>query len=103
MLICPECEGETFTATLATRTTYTYTVDESGHLHERYSEVVDRGDKGDIEFVTCEDCYVEIPLDSLVNPSENHVLDCGCWVPDEGTGYCECGTYQYGPEGELPT
>lgn len=59
-LVCPECGHGSFAATLTTRTEYTYNIDESGHFHEVDETVVDSGDQGDIEQVTCDDCGIEL-------------------------------------------
>lgn len=66
MLVCPSCGNGTFEATLTTRTEYTYTVDETGHLIEQESNVVDGGDEGDIDTLCCADCGEDFDQDELI-------------------------------------
>lgn len=69
-LVCPECGHDQFTATLTTRTEYTYsaTTDFHGPI-ELSSEIVDGGDLGDIDAFECADCgeeYNNLDADHLV-------------------------------------
>lgn len=70
MKVCSECGNGKFTATLTTRTEYTYEVWEDGGLVEESSEVVEDGDRGDIDTLSCTDCGGDFDLDELVTEAE---------------------------------
>jgi hypothetical protein len=67
MKVCPECGNDSFSATLTTRTEYTYNVLDDGGFIEIDEEVVDGGDQGDIDYFDCTDCGEVCDPDSLVS------------------------------------
>lgn len=80
-LVCPDCGNGQFTATLTTRTEYTYSADDRYGLCELSAAVVDGGDMGDIESLQCTDCCAEHADESeLVTLAGYDHADCD---PDE--------------------
>lgn len=71
-MVCPNCGNDTFTATLTTRTEYTYTVHNTAGILEESSEVVDGGDLTEACEFICTDCGAEYeyPESELVTQEE---------------------------------
>lgn len=72
-LYCPDCGNSQFTATLTTRTEYTYNVFEHGAPVELSREVVDGGSLDEIDEFACSDCgatFDDLDSDHLATASE---------------------------------